>query len=196
MKKRYHRAIVNKIGQFRLLGERVSNGNKKLDGLVSALFFSGLILLLWVMMIYNKTIIELKIPLMIWLIPGVVLTPLFYNTMNYIEGVKVHWILHYILHTCMTGTFILFAFMASNFYCADNQIEKKTFEIIRTESSVGSKGYPKKKRPCLLINYEGIEKELIFYRSEVDRINSAKIVNLRVKKGLWGFDILEKYDAE
>ncbi len=70
MKKRYHREIVNKIGQFRLLGERVSNGNKKLDGLVSALFFSGLILLLWVMMIYNKTIIELKIPLMIWLIPG------------------------------------------------------------------------------------------------------------------------------
>jgi hypothetical protein len=32
--------------------------------------------------------------------------------------------------------------------------------------------------------------------SELDRINSEKIVNLTVKKGLWGFDILGKYDAE
>jgi hypothetical protein len=187
---------ANKTRHFRLVGERVSNGNKKLDNLIGFLFILGLILLIWEIFIYRRTIIELKIPLLLWLTPGVFMTPLLYKRMNYIDGMKAHWTLHYILHTCMTGAFILFAFMASNLYFADNQIKNKTFDIIRKGSLPGSKGHRSERKPYVMINYEGMEKQLIFSFPETERINSAKKVNLAVKKGLWGFDILEKYETE
>jgi hypothetical protein len=196
MNKRQHKKPANKRRHFRLVGVRVSNGNKKLDNLVVVLFLLGLILLIWEIFIYRKTIIELKIPLLLWLTPGVFLTPLLYKRMNYIDGMKAHWTLHYILHTCMTGAFILFAFMASNLYFADNKIENKTFDIIRTGSLPGSKGHRSERKPYVMINYEGMEKQLIFSYPETDKINSAKKVNLTVKRGLWGFDILEKYETE
>jgi len=196
MNKRQNKKLANKTRQFRLIGERVSSGNKKLDSLVVILFFLGLILLLWEIFIYRKTIIEFKIPLIIWLTPGIFLTPVLYKTMNYIDGMMAHWTLHYILHTCMTGSFVLFAFMASNYYFAENQIEQKTFKIIGNGSLAGAKGQRSKRIPFVMIKYQGMEKQLIFSYSETDRINSAEMVNLTVKKGLWGFDILEKYETE
>ncbi len=196
MNKQQNNNPVNKTRHYRLVGERVSNGNKKLDNLVVILFFLGLILLIWEIFIYRRTIIELKIPLLLWLTPGVFMTPLLYKRMNYIDGMKAHWTLHYILHTCMTGAFILFTFMASNLYFADNQIENKTFDIIRKGSLPGSKGHRSKRKPYVMINYEGMEKQLIFQYSVTETINSAKKVNLTVKRGLWGFDILEKCETE
>jgi hypothetical protein len=196
MNKRQNKKPANKTRQFRLVGERVSSGNKKLDNLVVILFFLGLILLIWEIFIYRRTIIELKIPLLLWLTPGVFMTPLLYKRMNYIDGMKAHWTLHYILHTCMTGAFVLFTFMASNYYFADNQIEKSTFEIIGTGSLPGSKGHRSERKPYVVINYKGMEKQLIFSYPETDRINSAKMVNLSVKKGLLGFDIIERYETE
>jgi hypothetical protein len=196
MSKRQNKKPATRTRQFRLVGERVSNGNKKLDNLIGFLFILGLILLIWEIFIYRRTIIELKIPLLLWLTPGVFMTPLLYKRMNYIDGMKAHWTLHYILHTCMTGAFILFAFMASNLYFADNQIKNKTFDIISTGSLPGSKGHRSERKPYVMINYEGMEKQLIFSFPETERINSAKKVNLTVKRGLWGFDILEKYETE
>lgn len=116
--------------------------------------------------------------------------------MNYIDGRKGHWILHYVLHTCMTGGFILFSFMATNFYFADNQINKRTFVINTKGSLSGSKRHRSERKPYVLINYDGIEKQLIFSYSDTDKINSAKKVHLNIKKGFLGFDILESYEAE
>lgn len=187
---------TNKTQPFIRFGERVSNGNKKLDYLVVVLLFLGLILLIWEIFIYRRTIIELNIPLFLWLTPGVFLTPLLYKRINYIDGIKTHWTLHYILHTFMTGAFILFSFMASNLYFADNKIENKKFDIIGKGSLPGSKRHRNERKPYVMINYEGMEKQLIFSYPETDKINSAKKVNLTVKRGLWGFDILEIYETE
>ncbi|MBN2395039.1 MAG: hypothetical protein JXC36_01090 [Candidatus Atribacteria bacterium] len=179
-----------------LVKERVSKGNKKLDALITILFFVGLILLFWEVFIYRRTIIELKIPLLIWLTPGVFLTPLLYDTFNKIDGMKAHWTLHYVAHTCMTGAFLLFGFMASNYYFADNHTVDKRFEIIKKGSLPGSKGHRDEREPYVEIDYNGFEKQIVFQYSDTEKINSAKYVNLTVKKGLLGFDILERYDAE
>lgn len=196
MNKNQTKRTTKKIVRFSLIGQRVSSGNKKLDKLVGFLFILGLILLYLEILIFRETIIDLTIPLIIWLTPGVVMTPLLYGKMNNIDGMKAHWSLHYVLHTCMTGAFILYFFMASNFYLADNQIEKKSFKIIRTGSLPGPKGSRNEREPYVFINYEGLEKQLLFSFNVTDKINSAKEVELSVRKGFFGFDILDKYEVE
>jgi hypothetical protein len=186
---------IKKTSGFRFIGERVSNGNKKLDNLVKILFVMGLISLVFEIILYRKTIIELKIPLIIWLTPGILLTPLLYNRMNNIDGMKAHWTMHYVLHTCMTGAFILYAFMATNYYLANDSIETKSFKVIGTGSLPGPKYHRSEREPYVLINYEGMEKQLVFSYPETAKINSAQTATLRIKKGLWGYDILESYDA-
>jgi hypothetical protein len=179
-----------------LIKERVSEGNKKLDNLIGFLFIFGIVLLTWEVFIYRRTIIELKIPLLIWLTPGLFLTPLFFNKMNNIDGMKAHWILHYVLHTIMTGGFILFCFMASNFYLAGNTIVDEKFEVIKRGSLSGSKGHRDERKPYVVINYKGIEKQLIFSNPQMEKVMSAKSAKLSVRKGLFGFDIIEKYEIE
>ncbi|RKD87765.1 hypothetical protein [Mangrovibacterium diazotrophicum] len=179
-----------------LVKERRPNGNKKLEALFSILFFLGLILLYWEILIYRRTIIEIKIPLLIWLTPGILLTPLLYDKFNKIDGMRAHWLLHYVAHTCMTGAFLLFGFMASNYYFADNQTVDKRFEIVRKGSLPGPKGHRSKREPYVEIVYKGFEKQLVFKYSDTKKIDAAQYVNLTVKKGVWGFDILERYDAK
>ncbi|MCO4293075.1 hypothetical protein NF867_09385, partial [Solitalea sp. MAHUQ-68] len=178
-----------------LINERVSKGNKILDAAFYSFFLLGLILLIWEIYIYRQTIIDVKIPLLIWTVPGVFLTPLLYDKLNNIDGRVGHWILHYIGHTCSTGAILLFGFMASNLYMADYKKVNKQYSIIEKGSIPGSKGHRNERLPYVVINYEGLKKELIFSYSQTDIINTANNVNLTVRKGFWGFDVLEEYEA-
>jgi len=187
---------LEKILEKLLVRERVSPGDKKLDNLISVLFVIGLILLVWVVFIYRRTLIDVKIPLLIWLVPGIFLTPLYYNKFNRIDGRRAHWVLHYIAHTGMTGAFLLFGFMASNFYFAGNQSLNRRFEIVSKGSIPGGKGHRNERQPYVVIDYGGFKKELIFTFPEEEKIDAARYVDLTVKQGLWGFEILERYDTE
>jgi len=181
---------------FRLVKERVSDGNKKLDNLVGFLFMLGLVLTIWEIYLYRLTIINLKIPLTIWLIPGLFMTPLLYNKMNNIDGKKGHWILHYLCHTVMTGGIILFIFMALNFYLADKTIVEKRFKVLRTSSMSGPTGHRNERQPYVVINYSGFEKQLIFSNQEMKIVLPSKSVRLKIRNGFLGFDILESYKIE
>jgi hypothetical protein len=175
---------------------RVSEGNKKLDNLVVFLFILGILLFIGVAIIGNKTIIDFKIPLLICLTPGIILTPLFYNQLNYIDGLKIHWIAHYFLHTCMTGSILLFSFMATNYYFADKEITTKKIEILDKGSSSGPKGKEEERVPYVIINYDNLEQKLKFSYFETEVIDSAKFVNIFIRKGFFDFDIIEKYNVE
>ncbi|MCY1635154.1 hypothetical protein [Marinifilum sp. D737] len=179
-----------------LVKGRVSKGNKKLDNIIVFLFILGIALLTCEIYIYRKTLIELKIPLMIWLTPGIVLTPIFYNKLNDIDGMKAHWSLHYILHSCMTGAFVLFSFMAVNYFFADNEVVSKKFKVQETGSLSGGKGSRNKRSPYVVINYEGMEKQLVFSNSQMDKVMNSKWAVLKVRKGRLGFDVLENYTVK
>jgi len=177
------------------LSEKTNKKNTRIRNIGGALFFLGLVLLLWEIEIYRDTIIDLKIPLLIWLTPGLVLTPIFYSRINALDR-KANWALHYFLHTCMTGSFLLFSFMATNLYFSDSQSTIKHFNVINTGSICGPKGHRDEREPYVDINYEGLEKEVVFTYEETAKVMSAKSVKLTVRKGLLGFDILEKYEID
>lgn len=179
-----------------LVKGRVSKGNKKLDNIIVFLFILGIALLTCEIYIYRKTLIELKIPLMIWLSPGIILTPIFYNKLNDIDGMKAHWSLHYILHSCMTGAFVLFSFMGVNYFFADKEVISKEFKVQETGSLAGGKGNRNKRSPYVVINYEGMEKQLVFLNSQMDKVMNSKTAVLKVRKGRLGFDVLENYSVK
>ena len=184
-----------RIERERQLSENTNKKNTKIRNIGGALFFLGLGLLYWEVIIYRETIIDLKIPLLIWLTPGIFLTPIFYNRINALDR-KANWALHYFLHTCMTGSILLFSFMATNLYFADSHIMVKHFNVLNTGSISGPKGHRDEREPYVDINYEGLEKEVVFTYEETAKVMSAKSVKLTVRKGLLGFDILEKYEIE
>lgn len=193
---KHKRKRKRKPVQLRFIGERVSNGNKTFDSLVKFLFILGLISFIFEITLYHKTIIPLYVPLIICLTPGIVLTPILYKRMNDIDGLRAHWILHYILHSCITGALILYTFMATNYYFAQDKIITKSYGIIEKGSLPGSKYHRDQRQPYVIINYNGFRKELIFSYPETEKVDSSKTAILHVKHGLWGYDILKDYDVE
>lgn len=197
MKVRHNKETTNKTRPSRPAKERSSNKSTKQEKFISFLFILGLVLLVWEIFIYRRTIIAFNIPLIIFIIPGVFLTPVFYEKLNKIQGMNLHFLTHYFLHSFTSGSFILFLFMSSNFYFAENYTTEKRLEIISKGSLAAGKGRPVYKRqPYVMVHYGKVEKQLIFSYSDTDKINSASKVHLTARKGLWGFDVLESYEAE
>jgi hypothetical protein len=185
------RNILERLFKKYFIKERVSEGNKKLDNLIGFLFITGIILMVWEIFIYRRTMIGLKIPLIIWLTPGLFLSPILFNKINNIDGMKANIILHYILHTVMTGSIILFCFMALNYYLGDSKITEKRFEVIKTGNLAG-----RGEEQYVVINYDGFKKQLVFKNTQDQNVLSAKSVKLIVRRGLFGFDVLEKYEVK
>lgn len=205
--------------------------NKILEFLLKTFFIGGSCLSIWSILIYHETIIDRSITLVLFLVPGIFMTPIYYKRINLInedlirvnpinarygdpvrwilhwliymifhyffhnkkideiKGNPLLWLLHYIFHICTTGSLIVFIFLASNFYFAtDDNVEYKRFDIVRKDSISGRSGYM---TPCVYVNYEGMEKELIIKSSMKPNVKSAKKVNLNIKKGFLGFDVIE-----
>jgi hypothetical protein len=59
----------------------------------------------------------------------------------------------------------------------------------------GSKYHRSERQPLVIFDYFGFEKELVFHFSDTEKVNSADIVKVSIKKGGLGFDILESYDV-
>ena len=231
MSKKFIKRNNLRIKQLREKQNAYLKKNKRLDNIISGLFVLGLFLTAWEILIYRNTIINVNIPLLIFLVPGIFLTPIFYKKLNEIDPIEVYdcdtifklffskigllrllpskfkipntkadlflWVfMHYLLHTIITGGILMFLFMATNFYFADNSIIEKRFKIEKIDSLPGSKGEREKRQPYVVIDYEGMKKELIFSYEETEKVKTAKYAVMKVSKGFLGYDILKEKDVE
>src|SRR5688572_25013322 len=137
----------------------VSKRNKKADFIICSIFFIGLALTYWEVILFRTTIIPLAIPLALCFVPGIILTPLCYHKLNEIDGRRGHWILHYILHSFTTGAILLFTFMSVNYYLVGEEIIVYKFDIQSKSSISGPRGHRHEREPTVMINYFGFEKE-------------------------------------
>jgi hypothetical protein len=79
-----------------------------------------------------------------------------------------------------------YIFMASNLYFAHNDIFIKSC-LISSRHTIGTKN----PQPAIEIEYEGVEKQLVFYRGQEDEVNKSRYVLLTVRKGFWGYDVFD-----
>jgi len=58
----------------------------------------------------------------------------------------------------------------------------------------GPKGRRDERRPLVSIDYYGINKELVFKYEDTGEVKNADQVNLTIRKGFLGFDIIDDCD--
>jgi len=173
-----------------LVGERVSKGNKKLDFLVSLLIIIGVISIIYDLQILKNTFISSTIPLILFFVPGIILTPLLKNKLNNIDGRKGHTILHYFLHCITSGTLILTSFLYLNKEYTDDSINKTSIPIIERINYTDEKG---KNTKYFKAAYKGLENKYILKKENESLFEHSNSINIFTKTGLFGYEILDSW---
>jgi hypothetical protein len=96
--------------------------------------------------------------------------------------------MHYL---CGFGFIVCSTLMLTNYYFADKESITETFEIVERSSLPGSKRHRDERQPTFQINYNGKIKELVFNHEYYEQMNFFTNVEIEVRKGYFGFDILE-----
>ncbi len=161
--------------------------------LYSTIFISGLFLMAWQVTIFRNTIIDLPILIGIILIVGIITFLLDFKnygkTYKYSGiGLYLYSSMHYIFGY---GFIACSIFMLTNFYLAEKEPVKKSFEIVERSSLPGGKHHREERKPTFRINYDGKIKQLVFQHKYYEKMELYKNVELEIRKGYFGFDILE-----
>ena len=96
----------------------------------------------------------------------------------------------FIQSTVSWGFLACSIFMFLNYYLASKNFEKETFEIVERSSLPGRKHHRYERKPTFKIIYKDNLKELVFTHKYYDKMDSYQNIELLVKEGFFGFDIL------
>lgn len=159
--------------------------------LLGVLFFTGAALAIWGIEIYRVTFISAKILTLVWVITGVLITPLFKKTFNiycfnpYTPGYSPVFF-HVLFNTVSFGSILIFLFMFINQTFGSPHKTVITLPVVsyghfaKTGSNCG--------KPYANVLYKGQEKELVF---DCDtKIQNYKSVQLQISTGLFGFNVI------
>lgn len=160
----------------------------------STIFFLGLILIIFEISLYRKTIINIYIPISIILVAG--LTGFIINKEHYKKTYALTSNFYPLIQNlCSWGFISYYLFMSINYYFSEEKTTTYKFPIKEKSSLPGPKYNRDKREPLVRIDYFDFEKELIFRHFESDKVNRADSVIISVKKGKLGYDILDEYDV-
>lgn len=157
------------------------------------IFFVGLAAMIWEVQIYRQTIIEIKILLGIILIVGILTMFFSLNDFQKLFKYKRKSSLYFwtFIQSIVSWGFIVCSiFMFSNYYLASKESTLQSFDIIERSSMAGGKYHREKRKPTFKILYKGELKQLVFNSKYYDKMESYQSVELIVKKGFLGFDLL------
>jgi hypothetical protein len=161
------------------------------SNVLGGLFLVGLVLTVWEIYIYRVTFISFYIPLGVWPVTGIIITPIFKRTFNiycfnpYTPG-RTPMVFHYFFNVVSFGGVSVFLFMWTNQTFNDKSKAVLTHPII-------SYGHLAKSRrncgePYVVISYQSEKKELVFpCGTDVENYSSVYVETV---KGLFGFDVI------
>lgn len=166
---------------------------KQRKTLYPVLFFVGLFSMIFEIDIFRNTIINVLIPIAIIVVVAVISYIIdfknYKNTYDYGKpGLYLYAVMHYVIGY---GFIVCSLFMFSNFYLADQNSRTETYEIVRTSSLASGTKSRDNKKPTFRINYKGEIKELVFSSEYYDERNEYTSVELEIRKGLFGFEVLK-----
>jgi hypothetical protein len=157
---------------------------KFINGILAGLFIGSLTLTIWEVDVYEKTFIPLKIPLLVWIITGVVFTPFLRKKLS-IYLMTTNLFLQMFYNIVTFGGLVISGFMLANFYFA-NKAETVINENIVSIGHLNSRSNCG--RPFIIIDYNGQKKQLVYYCDM--KVELYKTVDLTISQGLFGFDIV------
>lgn len=180
--------------KFKEIESKMSSKQKIWIFFYNIILFLGLFLIIFEVLIYRKTIISIYIPISIILIVG--LLAFYFNKKNYNKIYPSANNFISIIQNIMSWGFITsYLFLAINYYLAEKTITNYKLKIKGKSSMPGSKYHREDREPLVKVDYFTFEKELVFNFEDTDKVNSADSVEVSVRKGRLGFDILDSYDV-
>lgn len=166
--------------------------NKKRNIFYQIVFFVGLILIIWEISIFRKTVVPISLLLLVVIGIGSLTT--FLDFKNYkgtydLKGWKLYFFA-FMQNTLSWGFIACSLLILSNYHFSTDEIIERNYEIVERSSMPGSKGNRSKRKPLVLINYEGEMKEFVFSHRHYKELNDYKYVNISIKKGFVFWDII------
>ena len=170
--------------------------NKKRNIFYQIAFFIGLVLIVWEIFIFRRTVVPLGLLLFIILVVGSLAT--FFDFKKYsstydLKGWKLYFFA-FIQNTFSWGFITCSILILSNYYFSKSEIMDRKYEIVEKSSLTGSKGSRSKRKPLVVIKYEERMKELVFPNKYYKELEHYKYVNLSTKKGFIHWDIIVKQE--
>lgn len=157
-----------------------------------------MILIVWEIFIYRKTIIPLSLLLFIILGIGILSTIFDFN--NYKNTYSLEkWKLYlfaFIQNTASWGFIACSILILSNYYFSRGEITERKYEIVERFSLTGSKGSRNERKPLVTIDYKGKMKELVFSPKYFEELNDYNFVTISTKEGFIYWDIIVNQKLE
>lgn len=160
----------------------VQRNTKIISRIFKGLFYAGLIGIVFAIGIFQKTIIDWKIPVFLWLSTGLVFTFCCRNHIRIYLGVK-NILLQLFAGLCSVGGLVTFTFMAVNYYCSSAEPKEMRVEVTGA-------GYVQNRRggcsTFVYVDIKGNKKKLSFPCDF--KFQGCQFIVLNVRQGLLGFD--------
>lgn len=160
--------------------------NNKSDKILHILFLFGIALAIWGITIFRLTIIDIKT---LFIIATIGTAFAFITIKKILKSSYAHfWILF--ISIAVGGGGFYFSTLFLNQYFADKNSVTNEFKIIDTGNLARGRR-SSCSQPFAIIDFNGIEKQLVFYCDYEKTIMNFSKVLLTYKNGLFGFDIIE-----
>jgi hypothetical protein len=159
--------------------------NKRMEAGFTLLLIISSFLIIWGIIIYRRTIIEPKYLFGVICMGTIVaVIILLFITKDYL---KAFWT--FFMAAIMGGGTLYFITLYLNRELADEEITSELFDI--QSSGTLAKGRSSSCRsPYAVINFYGVEKELVFNCAFENSIHEFKKVKIDYSKGFWGFPVV------
>ena len=144
--------------------------------------------------IYRKTIIDWKILALICLTIGIIISFFNYKDFNNLFNYNSRYWLYFwtfFQNTISWGFIACSLFMFTNYFFAEKTSIKEIFEIVEKSSMPGSKHHRNERKPIFRIKYSNKLKDLVFSHKFYEKMDSYTEVELEIRKGYLGYDILK-----
>jgi hypothetical protein len=158
----------------------------KSDKILQGAFFVSICLVIWGILIYRLTIINFNYLFGVVVVGTIIALYLINRFLK--SSYSKFWI--FFISSVVGGGTLYFGLLFLNQIFADKKIISREFPIIET----GNLGRGKKSncsQPYAVVDFNGTEKQLVFYCEFEKTIMNYTKVKLTYSKGLFGFDIVD-----
>jgi hypothetical protein len=160
-------------------------GFKIANAILALLFFASMGLTVWGIQIYRVTIISSKYLFAIIAVGSILTFIMIFFALK--PSYNIFWI--FLMSILIGGGTSYFLFLYLNSAYPAKEKLTKDFKIVRTGTLAGR--LSSCHRPFAVVDFNGIEKELIFNCDDEKTINTWSKVRLEYSKGLFAFDIIK-----
>jgi hypothetical protein len=167
--------------------------NNTLGLIIFILFWVGVALGVMIIFLFKSIALPFSWALIIWIAPGVILTPFLYNAVpsQKLKGFSKAFVLLF-ANIVAFGGILLYAVLAIDFYGAKgNNMAKGDYKVVETGIAKYKNGG--EQRPVAAIIYNGQEKWFPFSDNLTSDTLIYRRVQLETTPGLLGFDVIKSW---